>query len=267
MRISLIFFLLLCLTISCKQTKKLENPVPSKQLIWADEFNYNGLPDPTKWDYEVGFVRNNEKQYYTKARLENAKVENGNLVITSLKEEYQNVAHYTSASLNTLGKQSFAGDIRIEVCAKLPFGKGIWPAIWMMGINRTTVGWPKCSELDVMEFVGHTPNKVWGTMHWWDSTSTEQNMHKSQGSSLMLYDLSTAYHVYGLERKGSEIKLFVDNTYYLTFTPPASAYTGSFINSLYLLLNTAIGGSWGGDIDDTIFPQKFYFDYVRVYKI
>jgi beta-glucanase (GH16 family) len=267
MRISLIFILLLGLMISCKQTKKLENPVPSKHLIWADEFNYTGLPDPSKWNYEIGFVRNNEKQYYTKARLENAKVENGNLVITSLKEEYNNVAHYTSASLNTLGKQSFAGDIRIEVNAKLPSGKGIWPAIWMMGTNINTIGWPKCSELDIMEFVGHTPNKAWGTLHWWDSNSTEQNKHKSQGSALMFYDLSSTYHVYGLERRGKEIKLFVDNNYYFTFTTPATAYTGSFVDPLYLLLNTAIGGSWGGDVDDTIFPQKFYIDYVRVYKL
>ncbi len=267
MRIVFIFILLMGFLISCKPTKKLVNHDPERQLVWSDEFNYNGLPDSTKWGYEVGFVRNNEKQYYTKTRLENASVENGNLVITSLKEEYNNVAHYTSASLNTLGKQSFKGDIRIEVSAKLPSGKGIWPAIWMMGTNITSIGWPKCSELDIMEFIGRTPNKVWGTMHWWDSNSTEQNMHKSQGSTLMLYNLSTAYHVYGLERKGSEIKLFVDNTYYLTFTPPTSAYKGSFVDPFYLLLNTAIGGSWGGDVDDTIFPQKFYIDYVRVYKL
>lgn len=266
MRILSTIIILLILMVSCKQTKELTTSGSPNKLIWADEFNHNGLPDSTKWGYEVGFVRNDEKQYYTKSRKENTYVQDGMLVITSLKEDYKN-AHYTSSSLNTLGKQSFAGDIRIEVKAKLPSGKGIWPAIWMMGSNITKVGWPKCSELDIMEFVGKTPNTVYGTLHWWDSAAPEQNRHLSKGSNLPFTDLHTNFHVYGLERRGDIIKLYVDDNYYLTFTPPATAFPGSFVDPIYLLINTAIGGSWGGDIDDTIFPQKFYFDYVRVYKI
>jgi beta-glucanase (GH16 family) len=233
--------------------------------IWSDEFNGSGLPDPTKWGYEVGFIRNHEKQYYTLNRTRNVRQEDGCLVIESLREEYQG-AGYTSASINTLDKKSFEGDIRVEVKAKLPQGKGIWPAIWMMGINIKQVGWPKCSELDVMEFVGHTPDKIFGTLHWWDSAATSASKHLSKGSNLVFSDLQTAFHVYALERKGNVISLFVDDKNYLTFSAPETAYADTFTGPLYLLLNTAVGGSWGGTIDDTIFPQKFLIDYVRVYK-
>jgi beta-glucanase (GH16 family) len=266
MRILNVFIVLLVVLVACKPTGKLAKNGSKNKLVWADEFNKNGLPDSTKWGYEVGFVRNNEKQYYTKARKENAVVENGMLVITSLKEDFKN-AHYTSASINTLGKEAFEGDIRVEVKAKLPSGKGIWPAIWMMGTNTKKVGWPRCSELDIMEFVGKIPNTVHGTMHWWDSAATEKNGHVGKGTKIELTDIHTNFHVYGLERKGNVIRLFVDDNYYFTFTPPTTAYPGSFVDPIYMLINTALGGSWGGDIDDAIFPQKFYVDYVRVYKI
>ncbi|MDP4290704.1 MAG: glycoside hydrolase family 16 protein [Bacteroidota bacterium] len=265
MRIISLMITLLVLLVSCKSSMKLVKTNSENKLVWSDEFNYTGLPDPAKWNYEEGFVRNHEQQYYTKARLENARVEDGMLVITSLKEDYKN-AHYTSASLNTSGRQSFNGDIRVEVRAKLPDGKGIWPAIWMLGTNEANIGWPRCSELDIMEYVGHTPNTVFGTFHWWDSTASN-NHHSSKGSKLIYNDLHSNFHVYGLERRGNQVKLFVDNHFYLTFTPPTTAYPGSFANPLYLLINTALGGSWGKEIDDTIFPQKFYIDYVRVYSL
>jgi beta-glucanase (GH16 family) len=265
MRNSITLFTLLVLLVSCKQTQKLTSTPSKSNLIWSDEFSKNGLPDSTKWDYEVGFVRNGEQQYYTKARKENANVENGMLVITTLKEEYKN-GHYTSASLNTLGKTSFEGDIRVEVKAKLPSGQGIWPAIWMMGTNIKKVGWPKCSELDIMEYVSVNPNTVHGTLHWWDSVPKNKSNHLSKGASVVYTDLSTNFHVYGLERRGNVIKLFVDDNYYNTVTPPATAFPGTFVDPLYLLINTALGG-WGGKIDDSIFPQKFYFDYVRVYRL
>jgi beta-glucanase (GH16 family) len=220
----------------------------------------------TKWGYEEGLLRNNEKQYYTKDRIENCYEENGNLVIESKKENYKD-ASYTSASINTLGKYSFTGNIRVEVRAKIPDGKGIWPAIWMLGTNIPTVGWPRCGEIDIMEYVGHSPDIVWGTLHWWDSTSTEANKHLSKQGKLFFDDLHTHYHVYGMERKGRRIQLFVDDNYYFELTVPSTAYPGSFTGPLYLLLNTAIGGSWGGPVDDSIFPQKFYVDYVRVYRL
>ncbi|MBC7566096.1 MAG: glycoside hydrolase family 16 protein [Pedobacter sp.] len=238
----------------------------TKKLIWSEEFNYKGLPNPKKWGYETGFVRNSEKQYYTKDRLENAEVNGGNLIITSIKEDYQG-AFYTSASINTLGKQSFEGNIRVEIKAKLPTGKGIWPALWMMGTNVNQVGWPKCVEFDIMEFVGHTENTVHANLHWWDSASTQSNRKSSQGNTMNFSDLHTNYHVYGLERRGDSIKVFVDDQVYLSVKAPETAFSNSFKGPLYLLINTAVGGEWGGPIDDSIFPQKYYVDYVRVFRV
>lgn len=253
---------------SCAQEPalKAQEKLPSeleKKLIWADEFDVDGLPNSSNWAYEEGYIRNNEKQYYTKTRQENVRVEKGSLIIESRKEAFNNF-EYTSGSINTLGKKAFTGDFRIEVRAKLPQGKGIWPAIWMMGTNISTIGWPKCGELDIMEFVGHTPGTIFGTMHWADSSINYA--YKSQGGKLNLNTLHDTFHVYGLERKGSNIKVFVDDQYYLDFNVPQTAYVGSFTAPVYLLLNTAVGGSWGGPIDDTIFPQKFEIDYVRAYQ-
>jgi beta-glucanase (GH16 family) len=264
-----ICFILAILTFSvCSLAQEQQQKSLGKKrgLIWKDEFNYSGLPKDKKWGYEEGFVRNNEKQFYTKARKENSYVEDGALVIKSIKENFQG-AQITSASINTLGKKSFSGDIRVEVKAKLPKGKGIWPAIWMMGVNRTDIGWPKCSEIDIMEFVGHTPKEVWGTVHWWDSTSTKPTHHLSKGSKLSFEDLHTNFHVYGMERKGNVIQFFVDDHYYFKFSVPQTAYPDSFTSPLYLLINTAVGGGWGGEIDENIFPQKFSVDYVRVYRL
>ena len=262
--ISVVLFLLVL-----AQSVKSQDVVAGQKsavLFWADEFNGSGLPDPSKWGYEVGFVRNNEKQFYTPERTQNVRQENGCLVIESIKEDYQG-AGYTSGSINTLDKASFEGDIRVEVKAKLPQGKGIWPAIWMMGTNIKQVGWPKCSELDIMEFVGHTPGKVFGTLHWWDSTSIKENKHKMKGGNLPVEDIHTKFHIYSLERKGNIVSLYIDGNNYLTLSPPESSFADTFTGPLYLLLNTAVGGSWGGEIDDTIFPQKYFIDYVRVYNL
>lgn len=232
------------------------------KLQWSDEFKKNGLPDSTIWGYEVGYIRNREAQYYTYRRPENVRVENGVLIIESRKEEFEKF-HYTSGSINTLDRRSFTGDFRVEIRAKLPQGKGIWPAIWMMGINRKDVGWPRCSELDIMEFVGHTPNTVYATMHWSDSTINFAT--KSRGEKTLIADLHNSFHNYALERVGSKICVYIDDLCYLQFTVPPTAYEGSFTLPLYLLLNTAVGGSWGGEIDDSIMPQKFVIDYVRAY--
>lgn len=235
----------------------------SWKLLWSDEFKKSGLPDSTIWGYEVGYIRNKEAQYYTYRRPENVRVEDGTLIIESRKEEYKDF-HYTSGSINTLDRRSFTGDFRVEVRAKLPQGKGIWPAIWMMGVNRKELGWPRCSELDVMEFVGHTPNTVYATMHWADSTINLGT--KSKGEKTVVADLHNTYHVYALERVGNMIYAYIDELCYLQFEVPKTVYKGSFTSPLYLLLNTAVGGSWGGPIDDSIMPQKFVIDYVRAYR-
>lgn len=248
-------------------SQSLKPPVKTVKgkLIWSDEFNYRGLPDPAKWDYEEGFIRNEEKQFYTRERLENVSVKGGKLIIESRKEKWEE-GDYTSGSINTLGKQSFTGDFRIEVRAKLPSGKGIWPAIWMMGVNRFTEGYPECSEIDIMEFVGHSPGVIHGAFHWLDSAGQNAGI-KSRDAKVRINNLHSRYHVYGLERIGEEIALFVDDHRYLEFTVPQSAYPGSFTSPLYLLINTAIGGTWSREIDDHSLPQKFFIDYVRVFDM
>jgi beta-glucanase (GH16 family) len=265
-------FLILVLGFSCHRSESSQQAVQPcdssrhYKLIWSEEFNYTGLADSSKWGYEVGFIRNGEAQYYTRARKENSRVENGMLVIESVKEKFQG-AEYTSASLNTLGKVSFPVNSRVEVRAKLPHGLGIWPAIWMMGTNIDTVGWPKCGEIDIMEFVGHTPNKIWGTFHWWDASKPDSSIHLSKGTNIEFTDLKDSFHVYGVERTAGKLTFFVDKQYYFSLDSTNTVQKDLFKHPYYILLNTAIGGSWGGKIDDSIFSQKFYIDWVRVFEI
>lgn len=267
MRLYLVLIVFLFLArpfpVHSQQVKK-SHHYKKKQAIWSDEFNYRGMPDSSKWGYELGYIRNSEKQFYTRT-LKNVQVKGGKLNILTRKETAGSVA-FTSASLNTLGKKDFTGDFRIEVKAKIPSGKGIWPAIWMMGTNRFTEGFPQCSELDIMEFVGHSPGTIHGTLHWLDSKAPEARL-KSEGAELKIGNLHNQYHVYGLERAGNKITLFVGDSAYFKFTVPVTAYPGSFTSPLYLLINTALGGSWGRDIDESILPQKFIIDYVRVFNI
>ena len=234
------------------------------ELAWADEFNYKGLADESKWDYEVGFVRNREKQYYTKARLENARVENGTLVIESRKEKYDK-AEYTSASLHTWHKAQWLYG-RIEVRAKLPTGRGMWPAIWMLGINRSTVGWPACGEIDIMENVGFAPDTIHANIH---TRAYNHVRGTAKGARIKAEKPYDQYHIYAIEWTEDTMDFFLDDEKYFTFKNEG---TGSDVwpydKPHYLILNAAIGGSWGGQkgVDDTIFPQQYYIDYVRVFK-
>jgi beta-glucanase (GH16 family) len=252
---------------------------PGYKLVWSDEFDRPGLPDPAKWGYEEGFVRNNEAQYYTKSRLENARVENGMLVIEARKEHFKNphfkadhgsqadahrvkeFAEYTSASLITLHKASWKYG-RIEVRAKLPHGLGTWPAIWTLG-DEAKIGWPRCGEIDIMEFVGHTPGKVFGTVHF-----QKDGKHKSSGHDMSVTAPWDAFHVYTVQWTPQRMDFYYDQTKYHSFDVAAAENNGQnpFHHSQYLLLNLALGGSWGGKIDDSILPQKYYIDYVRVYQ-
>jgi beta-glucanase (GH16 family) len=242
-------------------------------LVWADEFRQDpdGLPDPKKWDYEEGFVRNHEAQYYTRARKENARVENGQLVIEARKELFPNPtahgpkeAQYTSASLETFGKASWTYG-RIEVRAKLPAGKGVWPAIWTLGINEKdrAVGWPRCGENDIMELVGKEPGIIHGTVHYF-----VDGKHASKGAQMSLAHPETDFHVYSTEWTPDRIDLFVDDTKYFSFAVRTADndHPNPFRKPHYLILNLALGGAWGGPIDDTIFPQRMTIDYVRVYQ-
>ena len=197
---------------SCK-SKEIADPIfPSDTtkkyaLIWSEEFNYTGLPDSTNWIYETGYQRNNEKQYYTYMRSENARVEEGMLVIESRKENWKGFA-YTSASINTLGKDSFPVNSRIEIRAKLPKGKGIWPALWMMGTDINKVDWPACGEIDIMEYLGRTPGVIYGTFHWQDASRSDSALHRSKGDSTRCNDASDNFHVYGVERTADKLSFF-----------------------------------------------------------
>lgn len=247
------------------------------QLVWSDEFNYNGLPDPTKWSYEEGFVRNHEMQYYTQARKENARVENGMLVIEAKKENFQNSRHqansdkwqrqrqfatYTSASLTTLNKASWKYG-RIEVRAKLPYGKGVWPAIWTLGDNCLIVGWPHCGEIDIMEFFGKNPHEIQANMHY-----AVNNTHVWNGKKLQFSQPVRDFHIYAIEWYSDRIDFFFDGTRYYRFIIDSAGkdLENPFHQPHYLLINFALGRIWGGAIDDAVLPQKYLIDYVRVYK-
>jgi len=229
----------------------------SWNLVWSDEFNYSGLPDNTKWVHEVGLIRNQELQYYTNKRLDNCKVENGNLLIIGKKESYKG-SDYTSACITTDDKFSFKYG-KIEARIKLPSGQGMWPAFWMLGQNIHEEGWPKCGEVDIMEQI-NAESKNHGTMHW-DNTG-----HKKYGGTITC-DVQQ-YHVYSIEWNENAIKWFLDGTKYWEGNIKDSINsTGEFHKPFYLMLNLAIGGSWPGSPDaSTLFPDTMSVDYVRVYQ-
>lgn len=271
---------------------------PGWHLVWSDEFNGSGQPDPTKWTYEEGFVRNKERQYYTAGRLENARVENGALVLEARKEKFANphfdsaqaasvdnakgqaayaksantsipTADYTSASLVTFGKAAWKYG-RIEVRAKIPHGRGIWPAIWMLGTDRGKVKWPDCGEIDIMEFVGFMSHTIHGNVH----LPARYSGHVDPVAAHMKATIETDapyddFHIYAMEWNSERVSIEFDGKTYLTYQNP---HTGPaawpYDQPMYLLLNVAVGGTWGGQkgIDDAIFPQRMEVDYVRVYE-
>ena len=250
-------------------------------LVWQEEFDYDGLPDPEKWTQEYGFIRNEEAQYYTRERAENARVEDGRLIIEAHKEEYPNAAHdedsgnwrrareyaeYTSASLTTEDRQHFQYG-RIEVRARLPRGRGVWPAIWMLGENRRDVGWPRCGEIDIMEFVGFQPKTIHANVH---TQAYNHTIGTGQGDTIEAEAPWDQFHLYGIEWDEDRIDFFFDDEVYFTYEkePDAGEAEWPFDQPFYLILNVAIGGAWGGQqgIDDDIFPQRMEVDYVRAYE-
>jgi beta-glucanase (GH16 family) len=251
-----------------------------RKLVWADEFNYKGLPDNTKWNYESGFVRNQEPQYYTVKRLENCRVENGMLIIEAKKEQYPNAAyqpgsekwdqkekfaHYTSASLITKGKKEWKYG-RMEIRAKVPSGLGTWPAFWMLGTDRGPVKWPNCGEIDIMEFLGRDSTRVHGTVHYADSTGT----YRHQGEEPVVGKPADGFHIYAIEWNDKQIAFYYDSLKYFVFDYKNTPYPSGqmFQKKYYLLLNLALGhpGAWAGPLDDGALPSKYFIDYVRVYQ-
>lgn len=239
----------------------LQTAKPRWKLVWNDEFDRTGLPDPKKWDYEVGLIRNHEAQYYTRNRKENARVDDGKLIIEARLENFKD-AKFTSASINTLGKFSFQYG-RVEVRAKLPKARGTWPAIWMMGEDINQVGWPRCGEIDIMEHVAHTPGTIYATIHQID----DKGDHWSKGDKIQTDDVADRFHVYAVEWTKTGLEFFIDDKSYFKF-PYEGPAKWTFDRKMYLLINLAIGGDWGGQkgIDEAAFPCRYEIDYVRVYK-
>lgn len=248
------------------------------QLVWADEFNTDGAPDPAHWSHEIGGDGwgNQERQYYTD-RLENARVEDGHLVIEAREEGFEGSA-YTSARLVSRDRASFQYG-RIEASIKMPQGQGIWPAFWMMPQDSPYGGWPVSGEIDIMEFLGHDTDRVYGTLHYGGGsqdpcrgTRGGYNNHCFSGTGYSLQSGSFAddFHTFAIEWEPRAIRWYVDGQLYQTQT---SWYSGSgpypapFDNPFFLILNLAVGGQWPGYPDaTTTFPQQLQVDYVRVYN-
>ncbi len=242
-----------------------------KKLVWSDEFNYNGLPDSTKWSYEEGNGcpkicgwGNNEKEYYTAKRPENARVENGRLIIEARKENFKG-SSYTSARLVSKNKGDWKYG-RFEIKAKISKGKGTWPAVWMMPTHWEYGDWPHSGEIDIMENVGYMPDSVFGSIH----TGAYNGMKGTQKTKgLKFSDLADNFHVYALEWTAETISFFVDDQKYHVFK---NEHTGTeawpFDRAFHFIFNIAVGGNWGGKygIDDNSFPQRLEIDYVRVYS-
>jgi beta-glucanase (GH16 family) len=235
------------------------------KLVWSDEFNGRGGVDPAKWTYEEGYLRNQEAQYYTKDRRENARQENGRLIIEARKDNWEGKP-ITSASLTTEGKAAWTYG-RIEVRAKLPKGRGTWPAIWTLGTNIRQVGWPKCGEIDILENVGFDLDRIHHTVHT-EAYNHTKKTHKA--GSWVLPNAAAGFHTYTADWDEKKIVFLVDGVPRFTFENDGKGDddTWPFHRPQYLILNLAIGGSWGGQqgIDDALFPAQFEIDYVRVYQ-
>jgi beta-glucanase (GH16 family) len=267
--ILLIFVMQSCIPKAARQ-KEAKEETKTWSLVWGDEFDYNGLPDSSKWNYDVGGHGwgNNEKQFYRENSLENAYVEDGILHIAALKKDFEE-SSYTSARLTTYQRFSLQYG-KVEVMAKLPKGKGTWPAIWMLppSIKENIEPWPLCGEIDVMEHVGKDPNVIHTSLH-------SELYNHVKGTQITHFekfdDVFDAFHKYAIEWTTESIKFFVDdNLFFESFKGQDGRIETNegwpFDKPYYLILNLAIGGNWGGEIDDTIFPVEMQIDYVRVYQ-
>ena len=240
------------------------------QLVWSDEFDYTGLPDPTKWSYDTDGNAtgwgNNEAQHYTAGNPQNAYVADGTLKIVAIREiagiEGKN---YSSARLVSKEKGDWRYG-RFVIRAKLPTGIGTWPAIWMLPTDWTYGGWPASGEIDIMENVGYDPDTIVGSAHtqkYYHSIGTHKN------GQIKCPTAYSQFHTYVLEWDAQEYRIFLDDEPFFTFKNEGTgSETWPFDQRFHLLLNLAIGGNWGGKmgIDDTKFPHTFEIDYVRVYQ-
>ena len=247
---SYIAFILLL--VSCQKTP---------EIIFEDHFNGSELNEEN-WNYELGDGcpnlcgwGNNERQLYTK---ENTQLKNGHLIITATEKD----SVYKSSRITTKRKVEFQYGV-VEVRAKLPVGHGLWPAIWMLGNDIDTNIWPKCGEIDIMEYVGREPGFIYTSLHTPASFGNTINSQKTA-----LPDIEKGFHVYKINWTADAITFFIDDVKVYHFSPQEkNANTWPYNKPFYVLINMAIGGNFGGpDVDDSIFPQEFVIDYIKIYK-
>lgn len=240
-----------------------------EKLIWCDEFDYVGPPDPEKWQLEIGGTGNgnNEAQYYTDS-LNNAEVIGGRLIITALKETYENKG-YSSAKLTTKGIRSFQHG-KLLIRAKIPRGKGAWPAIWMMPeAFHEGISWPSCGEIDIMENIGRKEDIIHHSLH----TGMYNHRLDNQYTDMKHHEgISDRFAEYGMIWTEDKIEFLIDGELQTGFYKgekgkDATRAGWPFDQPFYLIMNLAVGGYWGGDIDDDALPMTFEVDYVRFYQI
>jgi beta-glucanase (GH16 family) len=254
------FFIL----IACNNDEK-QTVITKTKLVMSEEFDTNGAPNPSMWSNNIGTGSdgwgNKELQYYTD-RPQNIKVEDGMLKITALKENFMGSA-YTSARILTKGKfeQKYG---RYEARIKLPLGKGLWPAFWMLGANSDTVIWPQCGEIDIMEYLGSKPTSIFGTVHG-PGYSGGNAISKNYVLTNDRYD--NDFHIFGIEWGENYVNYYVDDVLYNQITPKDVPGEWVFNQPFYIILNMAVGGNFPGSPNaETVFPQTMTVDYVRVYQ-
>lgn len=237
------------------------------KLVWSDEFTNNGIPDSSKWNYDLGANNgwgNNEQQAYTRLP-QNVRIENGNLIIEAHSDSTEGKP-YSSARIVSKGKGDWLYG-RIEVRAKLPYGRGTWPAIWMLSTDWEYGGWPASGEIDIMEHVGYNQDSVFGTIH---TASYNHIKHTEKSGKVLVQDAAEDFHVYAVNWTKDKIDFFVDDILYYTVTRNENDTFKEwpFDKRFHLIMNIAVGGNWGGKmgIDESIWPQRMEIDYVRVYQ-
>lgn len=236
-------------------------------LVWSDEFENDGFPDATKWVHETGRNKegwyNNEKQYYSGPRLENARVQGGVLTITARKEARSDQADwggqaYSSTRLATLGKKDWTYGF-FDIRAKLPCGKGTWPAIWMLGSQGA---WPAGGELDIMEWVGSKPERMFSTVH-----TTSGSGGNGKGADTSIVDACNSFHNFQMYWTAQQIIFAVDGKVHFIYKNPGTGLDAwPFDAPQFMILNVAIGGDLGGAVDDAIFPVLMEVEHVRIYQ-
>ena len=227
------------------------------ELVWADEFDVPGAPNPANWGYDLGAGGwgNGELQYY-RDNAENVKVEGGFLKITAKKQTFSG-SPYTSARIKTQGKQNFTYG-KVEARIKLPEGVGTWPAFWMLGSNFEQISWPGCGEIDIMEHKGYQPGIIHGTLHYPGFSGGG-----GPTQSTTVSNVSSEFHNYSVVWSATTIKFYVDDTLFHTFNNNG---TTPFNNDFFIILNVAMGGGFGGPVDPNFMQSTMEVDYVRVYQ-